>query len=129
MKSMETLRDMLCDKLDEVTTSGELNAGTLDVADKIVHAIKCIDTILAMESASYDDGSYYDGSYARGRGTNARRDSMGRYSNRYSRTDGMRGYSRHDDKEHMAEKIEDMMEEASDKETKEALRKVLHTLK
>ena len=40
------------------------------------------------------DGNYSrEGSYARGRGGNARRDSMGRYSreNGYSRTDGMQG--------------------------------------
>ncbi len=38
---------------------------------------------------SYDGGSYEGGSYARGRGRNAKRDSMGRYSSEsgYSRAD------------------------------------------
>ena len=42
---------------------------------------------------SYADGSYTDGSFdssfARGRGRNARRDSMGRYASDYSRNDEM----------------------------------------
>lgn len=42
---------------------------------------------------SYADGSYADGSFdssfARGRGRNARRDSMGRYASDYSRNDEM----------------------------------------
>ena len=136
---MEQLRDMLCDKLDEITMAGDIKAGSLDTIDKLTHAIKSIDTIMAMEDAGYsNEGSYYDGSYNegsyaddRGRGSYARRDSMGRYSRaRNGRTNGRtnRGYSR-DDKEHMVEKIEDMMEEAQDKEVKEALRKVLHVMK
>ena len=43
-------------------------------------------------SGRYNDGMhsvYRGGSYARGRGSNARRDSMGRYSSRgYSRAEG-----------------------------------------
>ena len=97
MKSMEDLRDMLCEELHNITEQGEISTSSLDIIDKLTHSIKSIDTIMAMEESGYSndrgysryDGSYrYDdgygrrGSYARGRGNNARRDSQGRYSSR-----------------------------------------------
>ena len=94
MKSMEELRDMLCDELDNIAEQGEITTGSLEIIDKLTHSIKSIDTIMAMEESGYsnergysrysgyDDGYSRRGSYARGRGRNARRDSMGRYSNR-----------------------------------------------
>lgn len=99
---MEELREMLCEELDKITKKGELSAGSLDVIDKLTHSIKSIDTIMAMEEAGYSNESGY--SYARGRGRNARRDSMGRYSNddMHEITYRKDGYSRHDEKEELA---------------------------
>ncbi|MBO7670063.1 MAG: hypothetical protein J6S60_05690 [Oscillospiraceae bacterium] len=54
---------------------------------------------------SYRGGSYEGGSYARGRGRNARRDSMGRYSSE-------QGYSR--DAAEMADQLRELMEQAPD---------------
>lgn len=94
MKSMEDLRMMLCDELDNIAEQGEITSSSLDIIDKLTHSIKSIDTIMAMEEAGYSNdrgysrGHYYDdgysrrGSYARGRGNNAMRDSRGRYSGR-----------------------------------------------
>lgn len=89
-----------------------------------------------------DDGySYADGdmdmanySYARGRGSNAKRDSMGRYSSegRYSNARGRRMYSRrggysYDDgeKEEKIEMLQDMMQEAKTDEERRALQKII----
>ena len=80
MQNMEELRDMLCEELDKITKKGELSAGSLDIVDKLTHSIKSIDTIMAMDDAGYSNAGGY--SYARGRGSNAKRDSMGRYSSR-----------------------------------------------
>lgn len=97
MRMYEEIKDMLCDELDEVTKKGELTAGSLDIIDKITHAIKSIDTIVAMEQ--YDDGYTRRYDYARGdnesmrRGDGRRsyaprrRDAMGRYTTRYTRDD------------------------------------------
>ena len=77
-------------------SGGKLSGSDLDYVDKLTHALKSIKTTIAMVEAedggSYSDGSYRmyphwnsyndgmnNGSYARGRGSNARRDSMGRY--------------------------------------------------
>ena len=134
MKSMERLKDMLCDELEKMSSKGEITSGSLDTIDKLTHSIKSIATIIAMEDAgysnygSYDNGSYDDGSYDYGRNsyrTSPRRDGRGRYSNRgYSRRD----YSR-DDKEDVVERLEDMMQETSDHEVREALKKALQSMK
>ncbi len=78
---------------------------------------------------SYDDGmmSYEDGgqggSYARGggrgRGSNARRDSMGRYSSR------MDGYSRHGD---VVESLREVMEEAPDDRTRMEIQRLIEKM-
>lgn len=64
---------------------------------------------------SYDDGSYDGGSYARGRGRNAKRDSMGRYASE-------RGYSRGDE---FSERLRDMMDEAPDESTRHEIERLL----
>ena len=122
MKHLEKLRDMLCEELENMTEQGDITTGSLEIIDKLTHSIKSIDTIIAMEEYS-DEGSYryYDdrtdgysrrGSYARGRGRNAKRDSRGRYS-------------RMESKEHFAEQLEDMLDETTDPEVRQALQKAL----
>ena len=89
MHDIYKLKEMLCEELEEYGRKGEMTPGTLEVVDKLAHAVKNLDKIIetADEEYSGDDMSYrgsyrgrsyrnYDGntSYAR------RRDSMGRYS-------------------------------------------------
>lgn len=122
MAKMEELREMLCEELDKITKKGELSAGSLDVIDKLTHSIKSIDTIIAMEDAGYSGGGY---SYARGRGSNARRDSMGRYSSdNYSMRGGRSGerYSYDDEMNNLREQLEDMERMAKDEESKRMIR-------
>ena len=83
MHKIYELKEKLCDELEEYGEK-KLDAGTLDVVDKLAHTIKNLDKIIEkyeMDEYSSADGmmAYNDGrrgSYARGR----RRDSMGRYS-------------------------------------------------
>lgn len=138
-KQLYELRDMLMDELDKLTSKGELTAGSLDTVDKLTHSIKSIDTICAMEEAgdySYNDGrSSYDSgmSYARGRGSNARRDSRGRYSSNdgmmYSRRDrySMRGYSG-DSKEDLVESLRELMQDADDNKSRQAIQHAIQQL-
>lgn len=115
MHKLYELAEKLCKELEQYS-SGEITASTLEYIDTLAHAAKNVGKLIEqkqeMEEYSQSDGysrrgggSYYgrrayeDGgsmrggnSYAHGRGSNAKRDSMGRYSSgRYSR-DG--GYSR-----------------------------------
>ena len=86
MHKLYELKDTLCNQLEEYADK-DLTAGSLDVVDKLSHAIKNLDKIIEKyEDEEYSNDDSYRGtsyrrngmSYARGR--NARRDSMGRYS-------------------------------------------------
>ena len=86
MHGIEDLKEMLCKELEEYGKKGELSAGTLDIVDKLAHAVKNLDKIIEESDYSeryYDGNNYgmnggsYRGSYAR---RNGRRNSMGRYS-------------------------------------------------
>lgn len=93
MHKLEELREMLMAELEKCSSKGELSAGSLEVIDKLAHAIKSIDTIIAMEEEGYSNEGGYSrargGGGGRGRGSNARRDSMGRYSSRGGSYDDM----------------------------------------
>lgn len=144
--TMEKLRGMLCDELDEITKKGELSAGSLDTVDKLTHSIKSIDSIIMYGEYSedgYEDGRSYGGnSYARGRGRNARRDSMGRYTNDGGYNDGVyseryserRGYSRDnrgsmysmdEAKENITEKLHEMLDEAPNEKIRNAIHRLI----
>lgn len=142
MQKMEELRDMLCEELEKITKKGELSTGSLDVVDKLTHSIKSIDTIMAMEDAGYSNDSGY--SYARGRGRNARRDSMGRYSresmdergNSYERSGRSmnrggsyeRGYSREDAKEELAMELKEIKMDTKDPEVSQMIHRWIKQL-
>lgn len=94
------LKDKLCRELSEYGKKEKIDASTLQVIDTLAHSLKNVCKIIEcyeseedardysyamprMPRVSYAGGnSYGDMSYARGRGSNARRDSMGRYSSR-----------------------------------------------
>ena len=155
MHYLEELKEMLCKELEEIANKGELTAGSLETVHKLTDSIKNIDKIEMYEEYSEDDysedgewmgegkiyGTSYEGgsSYARGgrgRGRNAKRDSMGRYSSRENRGSsyarggrgGRGGYSRDDAKDYMMEQLEEMMEQAEKPQEKEALRRCMQAI-
>lgn len=172
---MHKIKEMLMKELYEYedkakkTSGGKLSAGDLETLHKLTDTVKNIDKIEMLE----DDGGYSEGgdwmgegriygqtyrggeSYARGRGRNARRDSMGRYSREGGMTEeggsyrggsyegssyrrggrgGRGGYSREggysmaDGIDDMMEKAEEMLEEAETPEQKQAIHKFIKEL-
>lgn len=137
MHELYELKDKLLQELEEYGAK-ELSAGTLDVVDKLSHAVKNLCKIIEMKEdeeeysgdmmggmggTSYARGGNRGGSrggrggsYARGRGSNAKRDSMGRYSSE-------RGYSR--DGEDLADQLRDLMEEAPDETIRRDMERLL----
>lgn len=124
MNEIYELKEMLCKELEDYGKKGEMTAGSLDVVDKLAHTIKNLDKIIESyeeeysNRGSYNMGSYRrsyrDGSYARGRGRNARRDSMGRYSSdNYSRNDDMIG------------ELNNLMDNAPDERTRQEMQKFI----
>ncbi len=141
INDLEDLCEKVTDEIAEVNkkmknSGGKLSAGDVEYIDKLTHTLKSIKTTIAMGeydddySNDYDqrtgtyamggDRSYRGGrSYARGRGRNASRDSMGRYTNT--------GYSRDDAMQDMADDIRSSMPSMSEHLRREA-EKFLHKI-
>ena len=127
MDAVYDLKDMLCEELEEYGKKDKLDVGGLEIVDKLAHTIKNLDKIIeSYEDEGYSE-AYYDGSYegtgnmgggnmggsyamARGRGRNAKRDSMGRYSR---------------DGKMMAQELRELMEDAPDERIRMELQKVI----
>lgn len=107
MHNLEKIRDMLMDELDKCSQKNELTSASLENIDKLTHAVKSIDTIIAMGDAGYSNDYSYDD---RGRGSEARRDSMGRYADSYRNS--YRRYSRDDAKTNLMSHLRDMSRNA-----------------
>lgn len=121
--SMLKLKDMLCAELDDISNSGPLNRDKLDIIDKLTHAIKSITTIEAMKDSGYSNrGSYdnYSNRWYDGHSMN----SYGYYGG-MSGDNSYRRYSRDEFKDHMMEKLNHMMNEASSEKDKEAIRRCM----
>ena len=150
MEYIEKIKKMLCKELDEYAMKNKLSMADIDVIHKLTDTVKNLDKIemleeesggyseargrgrgrssYAMGGSSYDDDIMY--SERQGRGRNARRDRMGRYSSDmgddYSeRMD--RRYSRDDAKDHLMDKMGEMMTSANEEQReilKDAMRKI-----
>ena len=159
---MHEIKDILMGEIHKVkgdlkkSNGGKISRSDMEWLKDLTEVVKNIDKIEILEEGdgyseesnwmadgrmygtSYDDGM----SYARGRGRNAKRDSMGRYSRdmmhhddmsyengaSYARGDrsGRRGgYSRADAKEQMIEKLEDMMQDAETSKEREAIKRCI----
>ena len=142
MEYIEKIKKMLCKELDEYAMKGKISGSDLDMIWKLTDTVKNLDKIEMLE-----DGDSYDGysemreypymggsSYARGRGRYAKRDSMGRYSSddrmsydNYSEERMDRRYSRDDAKDHLMDKMGEMMTSANEEQReilKDAMRKI-----
>ena len=121
---------------------GKITSADMDYVDRLTHSLKSVKAVIAMNEAEEDDeyserysrdgNSYrrgysrddgysrnYDGrSYARGRGTYAKRDSMGRYS-----SDD--GYSMHGD---MVENLRMLMQDAPDEQTRQEMQNLIRKM-
>lgn len=142
MHKLYELKEMLCEELEEYGSKDKLDVGGLEIVDKLAHAIKNIDKIIEAEEYS-ERGSYesygrgrsndsygydsygrdsYRDSYGRsyegyasrrGRGRNARRDSMGRYARA---------------NEMMVDELRELMEKAPDEETRMKLERFIQSM-
>ena len=130
MHDLYELKDVLLKELKEYGKKGEMSAGSLDVVDKLSHTIKNLCKIIDdMEDEQYStDGGMMnrpyrnsygerDRSYARGRGRNARRDAMGRYSSD--------GYSQTGE---MVQELRELMQDAPDDRTRQEFQRFIQKI-
>ena len=149
MKHLEKLKEALCEELDKFGKSGDITVNSLDKIHRLTDTIKNIDKIMMLEESegyseergrthmggsSYDDDIMY--SERRGRGRNAKRDSMGRYSSDGGSYDGDdyserrtgKGYSRDEATDWMMTRLGEMMSETDDPKQRETLKKCMREL-
>ena len=143
MHEIYELKEMLCEELEKYGSKGDLNAGELEIVDKLAHAVKNLGKIIEMyeeeeysgEGMSYQRGgnrgggnrgggnrggsSNRSGSYARGGSYARRRDSRGRYSSED-------GYSRA--AEDMKGQLRELMEQAPNEMTRRELEKLVERM-
>lgn len=135
---MHKLIEYACEELEALekkAAKGSMSAAEIEYADKLANLKKNLlkgDMLYdeVMDSGEYSGNYAYarggnrggdmgGGSYARGRGRNARRDSMGRYS-------GEDGYSRAADD--MVAKLREVAEDAPDEESRKEIHKLIRKM-
>ena len=149
MNYIDSIVDLCGKEFEAIAKNGKFRSREeIDSVYKLMDIVKdareieCMDE--EMDGESYDDGmsrrgSYGDrsyrydgGSYARGRGRNARRDSMGRYSREGGSYRGSsyrgNGYSRDDGKQEYIENLRDMMEDAPDETTRQSIQRMIQQM-
>ena len=128
----EVLNNTLKDANDKLyKAGGKMSAGDLDYIDKLTHAIKSVETTIAMKSAG-DSYSYNDMSRSMNRDGDGsyKRDSMGRYSREYSRDysrDYSREYSNDGQNEEMFTDLRRIMNMTPDEKTRQEIKKFIST--
>ena len=156
MKHLEELKEVVKRELEKFGKQGDISVSSLDKIHKLSDLYKNLCKIEMLEEeaeggysearggrgrgrSSYDGGLSYDDdmmySERRGRGRNAKRDSMGRYSSEggsYEGGSSYRGGSSYEGgysqaKDDMMMMLGEMMEDASPKE-REALKKCMREL-
>lgn len=149
MKHLEELKEVVKRELEKFGKQGDISVSSLDKIHKLSDLYKNLCKIEMLEEeaeggysearggnrggSSYDDDMMY--SERRGRGRNAKRDSMGRYSSEggsYESGSSYRGGSSYENgysraKDDMMMMLGEMMEDASPKE-REALKKCMREL-
>ena len=138
---MHKLMEYICDELEELERKAEkenkLSMAEIEYADKLAHIKKSLLSADEMwEDSEYSmamDGSYAQGgrggrsnamsrrSYASGRGRNARRDSMGRYSREGGSYDG--GYSMAEDD--FRADLQELMQDAPNEQIRQKLQRLM----
>lgn len=143
MEYIEKIKKMLCRELEKFSMKTDLTVSDLERIHKLSDTVKNLDKIKLLSEEeegysearggrggsrySYDDEMMY--SERRGRGRNAKRDSMGRYSSEGGYAEDYRGgmYSYDDAKDHLMSKIGEAMEGADPNEReilKDCMRKL-----
>ena len=125
MKAMYDLRDMLCKELDEIARKGELGAGDLDIAHKLVSTIKNIDKIEMMEDDGYSERYSRNGDW--------QSDMRGAYdrdmSNARRGTHYVRGhYSCDGGMDNMKRQLQEMLDNADDESIRRAIQRCMDTI-
>lgn len=134
-KMLEYIDDELKDLEKKVEKEGRLSRTEIEDGKNLAKFEMALLTNERMKAEKGYSGTYWDGRYyydgetsmngmsnARGRGSNAKRDSMGRYSSE-------RGYSRADAKEDFLMEVEELIEKAPDEHTRKKFERFVNEMR
>lgn len=121
MYALDTLRDKLCTELDDIAKKNDLGAGDLDILHKLTATIKNIDKIEKFEDSGYSRAGEWEADM---RGTYGKGNSYANRGKHYARGH----YSRSDGKARMHDCLEDMLRDADDDRTREAIRRCMDAI-
>lgn len=143
MHKIYKLKEMLMEELSVFGSKEKLDQSSLELVDKLAHAIKNIDKIIeceekeemeysygnSMRGGSYGGGSYgegsYGGSYARGGGGRGGRSSRaGGGNSRYSRNEDW--YSSEDG--NMRMELQELMNEAPNEQFRQKIQRMMNNM-
>lgn len=115
----ETISHEIADANEKIRAAGgKLSGADVDYVDKLTHTLKSVKGVIAMAEDEDGYSRYYPMTYSR-RNDNSyarRRDSMGRYSRRYSRANDV------------IEQLEDIMETAPDDRSRKEIKKLIEKM-
>lgn len=120
-EDLEQLCELLSEELHEATEKirGGMSGSDLEYVDKLTHALKSVTILKAMEEGdSYDSYDTYDGN-------SNRRRSYDNSMRSYRRRDARGRYSRNED---IMAGLEELANNAPDKQTKEEIKKFMRTM-
>ena len=138
MHKIMELRDNLMEQL-EMFADHKITEQNIVYIDTLAHAIKCIDTVVAMDIEEeyggesrdeYSGRRYRDNNSRRGNSRDMREGGMSNRRRRTSMDDGYsnrRGYSRDEAKDKLIDQMEGMMGDVSP-EAQHAIQKAIHAL-
>lgn len=142
MKEFDRIKDMVYDELDEIGGQGQLSKESVCIIGELVDILKDIGTVEMFEEGfdvpenEYSLASeYHNGAYSQRRGSRGgsyndgnsyRSNGKMYYGSGYSRRS--RGYSREDGKEHMIQKLEDLMNEAVNEQDRQSIQNLIHQM-
>lgn len=125
-KSLNKIKEMLCDELDNIAKRGELSPGSLETVDKLTHSLKSVVTILAMEDYGEGGASYDGGAMGGVSGRRGRSRTTGRYVSREGGSGGRRydgGMSYAGARDELMSHVDELMGMAEDEPTRAMIRR------
>ena len=127
MRKIEKLYDRLCDEWDNFADK-ELSTSTLDTIYKLTGTIHYLDEMMEDGDEYSERGSYRNGGGG-GRGGNRSNRDGGSYRGSYRRGgESRRREGRYSGAGDFRDQLEDMMLDAPDESTREAMRRMLNNM-
>ena len=128
MEYLYDLKEKLCKELEEYAQKSNMNAGDLEMVHKLTDTIKNVDKIMMLEEGGYSQAADMDSPSSYARGSSYANRGKHYVRGHYSRDGRIGDYSRHDARNAMLERAQDLMGSATTEREREAVRRLISEL-